>query len=231
MPSTWVVGDIHGCAVELRMLLEQIDLQPGDRLWAVGDLFHRGPDPVGVLQLLRELGGRFDMVNGNHELAMLQRRAAGPVRTVDDLRGDGRCAIHASSLAVADVMLDFVAARPYFQRLPLSGPAWLEQPPRQALLVHGGVLPGVPPEGHTPHQLVRKLRCKDLPGAPSWVEQWRGPEFVVFGHAQSAAGPHHAADGSPSSYGLDTGCVYGGPLSAVRLEDLTVVQVPARSRD
>ncbi|HVS08844.1 MAG TPA: metallophosphoesterase, partial [Planctomycetota bacterium] len=47
--ATWVVGDIHGCAEELARLLERLATGSGDRLVAVGDLFHRGPDPAGVV--------------------------------------------------------------------------------------------------------------------------------------------------------------------------------------
>ena len=48
MSSTWVVGDIHGCAEELAELVDAIALQPEDRFLSVGDLYHRGPDPLGV---------------------------------------------------------------------------------------------------------------------------------------------------------------------------------------
>ena len=57
--ATWVIGDIHGCSDELEQLLGQIPLEPGDSLLSVGDLFHRGPDPVGVMNLLQEAQVRF----------------------------------------------------------------------------------------------------------------------------------------------------------------------------
>ena len=65
--TSWIVGDIHGCAEELALLLAELALGPGDRLVSCGDLFHRGPDPVGVMDLLAECRGAF--VLGNHAVS------------------------------------------------------------------------------------------------------------------------------------------------------------------
>ena len=78
MSSTWVVGDIHGCSEELEELVEGLNLGSTDRLISVGDLYHRGPDPVGVVDVLSSVKN-FSLVLGNHELAMLKR---------NDLAGD-----------------------------------------------------------------------------------------------------------------------------------------------
>jgi predicted phosphodiesterase len=56
------VGDVHGCADELRELLEQAD---AERVVLVGDLFTKGPDPVGVWELVRQ--HRCEAVLGNHD--------------------------------------------------------------------------------------------------------------------------------------------------------------------
>lgn len=229
MASTWVVGDIHGCAVELRQLLNEIHLQPDDMLLSVGDLFHRGPDPVGVLRTLQDLGEQFDMVNGNHEMVLSQRLAGRSATCLEDLCGDREALMDESVLPVADELLAFIAERDYLQRRPLAGPAWIGHPATDWLMVHGCVMPGRPAEELAPHQLVRKGRCKNLPGRPLWFQRWQGPEFVVFGHAQSAAGPHVDAQGRAWSYGLDSGCVYGNYLTALRIEDLVVIRIPAAS--
>ena len=77
--ATWVIGDIHGCSDELAQLLGQISLEPGDSLLSVGDLFHRGPDPAGVMDLMQEAGVRF--ILGNHEMRLLDRFGLAPQRT------------------------------------------------------------------------------------------------------------------------------------------------------
>jgi bis(5'-nucleosyl)-tetraphosphatase (symmetrical) len=226
MTSTWVVGDVHGCAAELQLLLEKIDLQAQDLLLSVGDLFHRGPDPAGVLQILQRLGSRFDMVNGNHERSLLRRCKGQATCSIDDLRGDGGTVMHKNALPVAEELIAFIHGRSYLQRRKLCGSAWQQSETTDWLLVHGCVLPGQIPEQIPPSQLVRKGRQENLPNHPYWYETWHGPEFVVFGHAQSAAGLHVDAHGNPWCYGLDTGCVYGGPLTALRLEDLAIMVQP-----
>ncbi|MGB0953380.1 MAG: metallophosphoesterase [Planctomycetota bacterium] len=223
MQSTWVVGDIHGCARELELLLEQLQLQPGDRLLSAGDLFHRGPDPVEVLRILQGLGDAFAMVLGNHEWAMMKQRARGQG---DRLRGDNKAEMDASAADVAEEVYAFLEGRPYWMRESCKGPAW-EGETREWLLVHGSMLPGRKVEEMRPRELVRLSRCLDRKGAPLWHEAWEGPEFVVFGHAQSAAGLHLDAQGNRKCWGLDTGCVYGNKLTALRLEDLQVVEQSA----
>ncbi|MDA0667993.1 MAG: metallophosphoesterase [Planctomycetota bacterium] len=236
MTSTWVVGDIHGCADELALLLETLDLQPGDRFLSAGDLFHRGPDPVGVLRTLQNLGSAFDMVLGNHEWALLNRVAA--TGRAGDLRGDNKAKMDPSALPASEELLAFLQNRKYFLRGPCTGPAWeaestssdpasSEATQRDWILVHGSVIPGRKVEDMQPSEIVRLSRCFDRPGAPLWHTEWQGPEFIAFGHAQSAAGMHASDHGTPLAYGLDTGCVYGGKLTAIRLEDLKVVQQPA----
>ena len=50
--SRYVIGDIHGCADELRYLVEALPLARGDRLVFLGDYIDRGPDSRGVVSFL-----------------------------------------------------------------------------------------------------------------------------------------------------------------------------------
>jgi hypothetical protein len=73
LERTVVIGDVHGCLEELKELLAEIaayddgrGLPKGrDRLIFVGDLVDRGPDPVGVVHFVQDLGAA--CVLGNHE--------------------------------------------------------------------------------------------------------------------------------------------------------------------
>lgn len=65
----FIVGDVHGCARELRDLVAKARQRVGQfQLVLVGDLFTKGPDPVGVFDLIHE----FDAIciKGNHDWAL-----------------------------------------------------------------------------------------------------------------------------------------------------------------
>src|SRR5687767_15522585 len=70
-----IVGDVHGCSAELRTLLDRLGFVRGsDTLVFVGDLVARGPDSLGVLDIVRETGGV--IVRGNHEDRLLSWKRA-----------------------------------------------------------------------------------------------------------------------------------------------------------
>ena len=62
MAKTLVVGDVHGCSVELEELIHQV--QP-TTIILVGDLYTKGPDPLGVWSLIQQY--KIEAVLGNHD--------------------------------------------------------------------------------------------------------------------------------------------------------------------
>jgi hypothetical protein len=72
MRRTLVVGDVHGCAWELKKLLRQT--RP-ERVVLVGDLFTRGPDPLGVWRLIQRYEARTAL--GNNDQLVLRKWRAG----------------------------------------------------------------------------------------------------------------------------------------------------------
>jgi Calcineurin-like phosphoesterase len=208
---TLIIGDVHGCLDELLALLARCQRQEDDRVVLVGDLVAKGPDSVGVVRWAREAG--VEAVLGNHDAHVLRGRL-----------GDG--AVGPRHLAIAAALdgpdLDWLAGRPLWLRL--DGPE-LSMP---HLVVHGGLVPGVPIEQQERDDLLnlRSIRTdgqpsKRLDGAP-WAALWRGPEHVVFGHDAVRGLQRH-----PFATGLDSGCVYGRELTALVLPSRELVSVPA----
>ena len=70
-------------------------------------------------------------------------------------------------------------------------------------------------------QMVESLPRVD-DGVP-WASRWPGPKHVVFGHDAMRGLQQY-----PFATGLDTGCVYGGDLSALLLPEKTLVRVEAK---
>jgi len=239
--TTWILGDIHGCSAELGELLRQIGPGPDDRIVCCGDLFHRGPDPAGVMDQLREVRALF--VLGNHERALLRRVGVAPrlhdgsdrssldlvLPSLDpeDLDGDGRtpCEVPAARRAELVQFLHRHHSGYLLRRADIAG-AGLTEDGREWLVVHAGFDPRRRPEDCSVEMLcsIRRLEGR---GRPWWYEHWRGPELVLFGHTHSAAPRLFSCGGRLMALGLDTGCVYGGALSAYSPELDELVQVPA----
>ncbi|KAA3612774.1 MAG: fructose-bisphosphatase class III [Planctomycetota bacterium] len=233
MSSTWVIGDIHGCAEELDQLMQKLALGPEDRLISLGDLYHRGPDPVGVLDLLAQVP-KLDLILGNHERTLLRRvRLMGEAADGSDcgtlaenasvepelLLGDGRTAIGPVPPDRAADLIRFLIGRSYYLEGRAQDQAWVA--------VHAGLLPGMRARDCHPEDLVRLRRLRRFRGAPYWYEVYRGPELVLFGHTPSPFPRTHFSGGRLVALGLDTGCVYGGSLTAYRLEDGEMEMVKA----
>lgn len=214
MQRTIFIGDVHGCLHELEELLESCAYAQGDRVVLAGDLVAKGPDSLGVLRLAHRLGAL--AVRGNHDHAVLRWRDAPP-----DLAPER--ATHHYQVAR---QLDAEA-----WRLLAGFPLFLRLPEHETIVVHGGLVPGVALEEQEPELLMnmRTLRpdgsgSRRPDDGPLWGSQWPGPELVIFGHHAMAGLQRHRR-----AIGLDTGCVYGGRLSAYALPDDRLFSVPSRS--
>ena len=215
MSRTLIVGDVHGCREELEDLLEESGWEDDDQLVLVGDLVAKGPDSLGVIRLIRELGGL--AVRGNHDQHCLNWWDA-------KCAGDVLPRLKPAHQRVADELED--EDWEWLAALPL----WLELPEHDTLVVHAGLLPDLPLEDQDPYDLMNMRSILD-DGTPSrsyeegtpWASAWPGPRLVAFGH-DAVRGLQNRAH----SVGLDTGCVYGGWLTGLWLPRRDLVSVPAR---
>ncbi len=72
--AVYVTSDAHGHVRALDEVLDQISLASDDVLYVLGDLIDRGPDPLGVILLVRSLP-QARVLMGNHEQLMLHATA------------------------------------------------------------------------------------------------------------------------------------------------------------
>jgi bis(5'-nucleosyl)-tetraphosphatase (symmetrical) len=230
------IGDIQGCRAPLDRLLLRLALRSDDRVYCVGDLVNRGPDSTGVLRRVRDIGAR--SVLGNHDLALLKLAAAPPGQRVP---AQLRAVLDAADAAE---LIDWLARQPVMLfdgdiAVVHAGlhPEWtdLEGVAAEANRAVPAHLSGSPDEriafatevrycdvhGHRPGQ------DDPPPGPPfmTWDHWYRGRHAVIFGHwARRGLVP------GVRVRGLDTGCVYGGTLTAWIAEEDRFVQVPGLER-
>ncbi|MXR53061.1 serine/threonine protein phosphatase [Halovenus sp. WSH3] len=95
-----------------------------------------------------------------------------------------------------------------------------------AMVVHGGVDPTRPLRAHSPDDLLEMRSVPPSNGydGPFWFQQYDGPRRICFGH--TVLGSPFVSE---HAVGLDTGCVYGGSLTAYDLRSGDVASVPAEA--
>jgi len=212
MPRTIAIGDVHGCADEFEELLIALELEPEDRVIQVGDLVNRGPDSHRVIELAREY--EVDAILGNHELRLLTARQKNKPNLLKDYD-------HATIEQLTTDDWKYLKTMPRF----------LYDAKIDTVIVHGGFLPDKPWQTQdldliTTIQVIdkkgRPAKRSDAPDAAPWADSWGGSPFVVYGHTPRANVLERVG-----SIGIDTGCVYGGHLTAYMIEDHSLIQVRA----
>jgi len=198
---TLVIGDVHGCRVELQRWLDEVAFDPAqDALVFVGDLVAKGPESANVVRIARELGAR--TTRGNHDAHCLR------------WFHDRHAKVSPHHRAVCETLDD--ADWSYLDATPL----YLRLERLDTIVVHAGIDPARPLDAQDPKHLMnmRSIRedgtvSKRIEAAP-WASRWPGPARVVFGHDAVRGLQRHT-----HAIGLDTGCVYGGALTGVVFEE------------
>ena len=215
MARTVIIGDIHGCYAELSDLLDQLAVGEADTVVFVGDLVARGPDTQGVLRLARDL--RAACVRGNHEQRLLDAREA-------RARGERAPRLGPQHLELLSALDPEDWAQ--LEALPL----WLDLPSHDVRIVHAGVDARQPIDEQDPWTLLHLRSIREdgslshhLDGVP-WAGGYHSGPHIVFGHNSRLKLQLY-----PRATGIDTGCVYGGTLTALVLDEGRHVP-PAGSR-
>ncbi|GAA1842927.1 polynucleotide kinase-phosphatase [Asanoa iriomotensis] len=230
-----VIGDVHGCRSELEALLTRLGWElsrddagrpvnaahpDGRTAVFVGDLVDRGPDSPGVLRLVMGMvrAGTALCVSGNHEAKLLRK-----------LRGKQVTVSHglAESLAQLEGEDDaFVADASAFMYGLVSH--YILDSGRLAV-AHAGIKEEY--QGRASGRVRAFCLYGDttgetdeygLPVRYPWADDYRGSATVVYGHT-----PTVEPQWVNNTICVDTGCVFGGELTALRYPERTLVSVPA----
>ena len=139
--STYVIGDIHGCAKSLRRMLEMISPGEGDTLITLGDYVDRGPNSRGVIKTLLEVKKTTNLIalKGNHELIM-EEAAESQIGMEWWMQVGGRETLQSygkkKPSGIPDEHWEFVrGGLPYYKT-------------KKFIYVHGGVKPQLPMKSH-----------------------------------------------------------------------------------
>jgi protein phosphatase len=226
-----IIGDVHGCYDELVALLGKLGYDAADpaavvppagrKAVFVGDLVDRGPKVVEVLRLVMGMvaAGTALCVPGNHDEKLSRQMAGrnvkignGLAQTLEqmgrltDAEERGRIARFLDGL-VSHYVLDG-------GRLVVAHAGMLEAyAGRASSRVRAFALRG---------ESTGETDDDGLPVRVKWAADYRGSAAVAYGHT-----PSPEADWLNNTICLDTGCVFGGKLTALRWPERQVVSVPA----
>lgn len=238
-----LIGDVHGCADELEQLLEKLGYTKltvpedspgwgttaythpvGRKAVFVGDLVDRGPRILDTVRIVRNMvvAGSALCVPGNHDVKLLKKLRGRDVQITHGL---------AETLAEIDAVPGDVRDR-FIPELV----AFLDGLVGHFVLDGGNLVvahAGLKQEMHgRASARVRDFALygdttgeTDEFGQPvrlDWAAEYRGPATVVYGHTPV---PH--AEWLNRTANIDTGCVFGGRLTALRYPEREFVSVPA----
>lgn len=224
-----IIGDVHGCLDALRRLCDALGYDeafhhPQDRrLVFLGDLADRGPDSLGVLALVSRMvsHGRALLTLGNHDDALLRWLCG---QTVDTHKGG-----LAETIAQIEARADRKTFKKAVASLYESAPLYLVLEGGALIVVHAGIEEEM--IGKTDPETRRFVLNGDAIGKSpegrtlrrDWAANFRGAAFIVYGHT-----PQERAEIRGNTVNIDTGAYRGGPLTAFRWPERTLISVPSR---
>ncbi len=241
-----IIGDVHGCADELEALLARLgyareavaetdavqhDLYPfvwrhpaGRRAVFVGDLVDRGPRILHVVELVRHMvvAGTAFAVAGNHDAKVARLLGGRNVKIA-----------HGLEQTVAELEALPEAARPVISE---RHRAFLNGLVGHYVLDGGGLVVAHAGLHESMHgrasaevrafamfgETTGEIDEFGLPVRYNWALDYRGRARVVYGHT-----PIPRPEWLNNTVNLDTGCVFGGELTALRWPEFTFASVPA----
>jgi len=232
-----IVGDVHGCFDELATLLGELGYEvdpyeagsetligarhPEGRVaFFVGDLTDRGPRNVDVLRLVMGMcaEGAARCVMGNHDFKLEKW-----------LRGKTNSLTHGLDITASELEQKSPEFRASVRKFidGLRSHAWLAD--GKLVIAHAGLKQDMHGRGSGAvrsfamfGETTGEVDEFGLPVRLNWARNYKGEAEVIFGHT-----PMPEAEWLNSTMCIDTGCVFGGKLTALRWPERETVQTPA----
>lgn len=234
-----IIGDIHGCFDELQELLQKlgytivkveaneqnfgfnVSVPDNRKIIFLGDFIDRGPDSPNVLRLVMSMvnAGTAYCVPGNHDLKLQKYLVGKKVQlkhgleiTVQQLTNESE----AFKQSVENFLYSLISHYVFDDGKLVVAHAGLkeEMQGRGSAAVRAFCLYG---------ETTGEIDEFGLPVRYNWAKEYRGKAKVVYGHT-----PVPEAEWLNKTIDIDTGCVFGGKLTAFRYPEEELVSVSAR---
>lgn len=229
-----IIGDIHGCYDEFLNLIDKlgylmntgIPVHPdGRNLVFVGDTMDRGPDSIKMLNLVFKLQEATTLIYspGNH-CNKLYRFAKG--NQVQLTHGLETTVAELDALTKDERKRFLTTYCKFYEALPL----YHSLNDGNLIIAHAGIreemIGATPSEKMRVFVLYGDITGKKLPdGRPlrrDWAKHYKGDPFIVYGHT-----PVKEVRFVNNTANVDTGCVFGGKLTALRYPEMEIMSVPS----
>lgn len=229
-----IIGDIHGCFDETKDLLEKLGYEvsktkdrysvkhpEGRKVIFVGDLVDRGPKTPEVIRLAKHAikDGQAFCVVGNHDDKLKRALMGKKVKVAHGLQ-ESLDQLEQESEEFREEAKDFLGSLISHYVFDDGALAVAHAGIKQEYIGRGA--PSIKSfcmYGETTGEIDEF----GLPVRYPWAEDYRGDALVVYGHT-----PIPEPEWVNNTINLDTGCVFGGKLTALRYPEKELVSVPAR---
>ncbi|HTV49369.1 MAG TPA: polynucleotide kinase-phosphatase, partial [Phycisphaerae bacterium] len=231
-----IIGDIHGCYDELIELLNKLGYQPqgpgsayvhpqGRKIIFLGDIVDRGPRIIDVCRLVKAMvdAGVALCVPGNHDIKLLKKLRGKNVQITHGLEKT----LEEIEALPTDIRGNFMRDMEEFIDDLVSHYVLDDG---KLVVAHAGMKEEMQGRGSGK---VREFALygettgeTDEFGLPirwDWAAEYRGKAFVVYGHT-----PVPEPEWLNHTINIDTGCVFGGRLTALRYPEMELLDIPAK---
>lgn len=221
-----IIGDIHGCFDELRALLTELGYDnegrhpEGRKAVFLGDLVDRGPKIPAVLKLVMNMtaSGRALAVPGNHDMKLMRKLRGRDVQITHGL-AESLQQLDQERPELKEQVADFVDSLVSHYVLDDG----------RLVVAHAGLKEELQGRGSGKvrdfalyGETTGETDEFGLPVRYNWAAAYRGRAAVVYGHT-----PVPEPEWLNNTICIDTGCVFGGKLTALRYPEKEFVSVPA----